>query len=243
MDKTQAPESRRSPRHAAADGPLTPGRAVLAALARPGRVSGMVVTAAPGIVFVTADAVSSLYPALAAAGAAAVAGLGWRLARRQGLWQSLAGLAVVAACAAVAAVTGQERGFFLLPALVPFAVIAICVGSVIAGRPLTGLILNRVSGGPAGWRQVPRLRRVYVVSTLVCTAVSVVNATVQAVFYLADDPVVLAAAHVATGPVFAVIVAATIAFARRARPGSAPRGPARHARAGAGPRAGHGCSI
>jgi hypothetical protein len=81
------------------------------------------------------------------------------------------------------------------------------------------VLLNRVSGGPADWRQVPRLRRVYVASTLVCAAVNVVNAAVQAVFYLADEPVVLAVAYAATGPVFAVIVAVTIAFTRRAMPG------------------------
>jgi hypothetical protein len=204
MDKIQAPDS-----------PLAPGRAAVAALTRPGRISGMIVTAAPGVAFVAADAVSSLYPSLAVAGAVSVAGLGWRLGRHQGLWQALTGLAVVAACAAVAAITGQERGFFLLPALVPFAVIALCVVSVLAGRPLTGVILNRVSGGPPGWREVPRLRRVYVGSTLVCAAVNVVNAAVQAVFYLANQPAVLAAAHAATGPVFAVIVAVTIVFARR----------------------------
>jgi hypothetical protein len=223
-------------------GPGAPSRG-RAAPAKGGRVSGVIVAAAPAVVFVAADAVSSLHPALAAAGAAAVAGFAWRLARHQPAWQALAGLGVSAACAGVAALTGQERGFFLIPALVPFAVIAVCVTSVVAGQPLTGVLLNRIAGGPPDWRRVPGLRRAYVVSTLVCTAVSVVNATVQAVFYLADDPVVLAAAHVATGPVFAVIVAATIAFARRARPGSAPRGPARHARDGAGPRAGHGCSI
>ncbi len=223
MDKAQTSVVPRSPEADAADAALSPGRAALATLTKPGRVSGMVVTAAPGIVFVAADAISSLYPALAAAGVAALAGLGWRLARHQGLWQSLAGLAVVGACAAVAAITGQERGFFLLPALVPFAVIAICVASVLAGRPLTGVLLNRVSGGPAGWRQVPRLRRVYVVSTLVCAAVNVVNAAVQAVFYLANQPAVLAAAHAATGPVFAVIVAVTIVFARRTTPPTARR--------------------
>ncbi len=87
-----------------------------------------------------------------------------------------------------------------------------------AGRPLTGVILNRVSGGPGDWRRVPRLRRVYVVSTLVCAAVNVANAAVQAVFYLANQPAVLAAAHAATGPVFAVIVAVTVVFARRAMP-------------------------
>jgi hypothetical protein len=236
MNKTPTPGTHRPPEAGPADMSLTPGRAALAALARPGLVSGIVVTAAPGIAFVAADAVSSLFPALLAAGVTAVAGLCWRLARHQGLWQSLAGLALVAACAAVAAVTGQERGFFLLPALIP--VIAICLGSVLAGRPLTGLILNRVSGGPADWRQVARLRRVYAVSTLVCAAVNVANAAVQAVFYLANQPAVLAIAHAATGPLFAVIVAVTVVFARRAMPGAAR--PARSRPGPAAARPAHG---
>jgi hypothetical protein len=181
-------------------------------------LSGAVVAAAPAVAFVAVDAVSSLYPAVAAAGAAAVAGFAWRIARRQAVWQAAAGLALSAACAGVAVLTGQERGFFLIPALIPFAVTAVCVASLAARRPLTGVLLNRVGGGPPDWPAVPRLRRVYLVSTVAATVVSVVNATVQAVFYAADNPVVLAVAHVATGPVFAAIAAATIAFARRSRP-------------------------
>jgi Protein of unknown function (DUF3159) len=194
------------------------GAAAWRSLTRPGRVSGLVVASAPTVAFVVADAVSALDPALAVAGAVAVAGFGWRLRQRQSLRGALTGLLLVAACAAVAAVTGQERGFFLIPALIPFVVVAVCVASVLAGRPLTGVILNRVSGGPAHWRGIPRLRRVYVVSTLVCAGVNVVNAAVQTVFYLANEPVVLAAAHIATGPVFAAIVAVTVVFARRAMP-------------------------
>jgi Protein of unknown function (DUF3159) len=202
---------------------LTAGAAARNALTRPGHVSGMLVTALPAVVFVAADGVSSLYPALAAAGTAAVAGFAWRLYRRQSLRQALAGLLIVAACAGVAAITGQERGFFLIPALIPFAVIAICVASIAARRPLTGVLLNRVAGGPASWREIDGLRRVYTITTLVAAGVNVINAAVQAVFYLGNDPVVLAAAHIATGPVFAVIVAVTIVLARRAMPaGNAP---------------------
>jgi hypothetical protein len=198
----------------------SPARAAIRALTSPGRVSSTVVAAAPALVFVAADAAGPLDAALAAAGGVALAGLGWRAYRRQGVKHALTGLLLVAACAAVAAVTGQERGFFLIPALIPFAVVVVCVGSVLAKRPLTGVLLNRVSGGPAGWREMPALRRVYTASTLACAAVNVVNAALQAVFYVANDPVMLAVVHIATGPVFAVIVAVTVVFARRAMPGA-----------------------
>ena len=46
-------------------------------------------------------------------------------------------------------------------------------------------------------------------------AVNIVNATVQVVFYRADEPIVLGVAHIATGPVFAAIVAVTLICARR----------------------------
>ncbi|HEX5404149.1 MAG TPA: hypothetical protein VFX16_17820 [Pseudonocardiaceae bacterium] len=59
----------------------------------------------------------------------------------------------------------------------------------------------------------------HTVATLVCVAGNIANATPQAVFYLADNTYVLAAAHIATGPVFAVIVAATVVAARRVRAG------------------------
>lgn len=161
-------------------------------------------------------AVTSLLPALITAAALAVVALLWRICRRQSPRRGLVGLAVVAACAGTAAYTGQARGFFLLPTLVPFAVIAVCLISVLVGRPLTGLVLNRVIGGPATWWELPGLRRIHVISTLVCAAVNVVNGTLQAVFYVADQPIVLGVAHIATGPVFAVIVAVTIGYARRA---------------------------
>ena len=127
-------------------------------------------------------------------------------------------MVLVAACATVAAVTGQARGFFLIPALIPFGVIAVCVATIVAGRPLTGLILNKVIGGPPRWWTRPRLRRVHLVATLACAAVNVVNGALQVIFYQANQPLVLGALHIATGPVFAVIVAVTIGFARRYAP-------------------------
>jgi Protein of unknown function (DUF3159) len=234
MDATECPPAGPPPSPPAASPrvPLTSGppeqtvaAAAWQALSQPGRITGMIAAALPSAIFLTVDALASLYPALAAAGVVAAAGFAWRLHRRQPLRQALAGVVIVAACAGVAAVTGQERGFFLIPALIPFVVIAVCVASVMARRPLTGVLLNRVSGGPADWREIDRLRRVYTATTLAAAAVNVVNATVQAIFYLANYPAVLAAAHVATGPVFAVIVAVTIVLARRAMAVARPASP------------------
>lgn len=183
------------------------------------------VTAAPTVAFVAANALGDLTAALVTAGVAAIAAFGWRLYRRQPVRQAVLGLLLVAACAAVATVTGEARGFFLIPALIPFAVIAVCVTTVLIGRPLTGIVLNRVAGGPSDWKSVPRLRRIYTVSTLTCAAVNVVNGALQVVYYRDDQPLVLGIVHIATGPVFAVIVAITIAFVRRAKAGAAASAP------------------
>ncbi|MGW3158463.1 DUF3159 domain-containing protein [Streptomyces sp. NPDC001089] len=182
------------------------------------KLSGALVTAAPTVVFLAANAAASLDADLVSAGVTAGAAFAWRLLRKERLRQALAGLFVVGVCAGAAAFTGEARGFFLLPALIPFIVLAICLGSILIGRPLTGVILNRVIGGHANWRDEPQLRRVYRNSTWVCIAVNAVNAALQVIYYREDKPLILGAVHIATGPVFAVIIAVTVTFARRVVP-------------------------
>jgi hypothetical protein len=181
----------------------------------PGRWVGIVLAAAPSLVFVAVNVVASLYPAIIAAAVIAAAGLGYRLVRRQSPRSALAGILIVAVGAVLAAVTGEARGFFLVPALIPFAVILICLATIIGRRPLTGLILNRVTGGPRDWYRNPALRRVHLVATSTALGINVINAIVQVIFYGRGDTVVLAIAHVATGPIFATLVAVTIVAVRR----------------------------
>ncbi|MBU2662498.1 DUF3159 domain-containing protein [Actinoplanes bogorensis] len=199
------------------DSPLA---AVRLAWSDPQRWITALVAAAPSLVFVAVNAATSLYPAITAAAVAALAGLGYRLARRQSLRSALVGILIVAVCAIAAAVTGQARGFFLVPALIPFAVILVCVVSIVARRPLTGLILNRVTGGPRDWWRHPGLLRVHLIATGTAIAINVVNAAIQVIFYGRGDTVVLAVAHAATGPIFGTLVAVTIVAVRRtlARP-------------------------
>ncbi|MFQ3556026.1 DUF3159 domain-containing protein [Streptomyces gramineus] len=180
------------------------------------KAAGVLVAALPTLAFLAADTTVSLTAGLIAAGTAAVATFAWRLLHRQKLRQAVIGLATVTVCATVAALTGQARGFFLVPAMIPFIVLAVCLISIMIGRPLTGVLLNKVSGGPPDWRSITPLRRVYTASTCICIAVNIVNGVLQVIYYRGDEPVVLGIVHIATGPVFAAIVAGTITFARRA---------------------------
>ena len=182
---------------------------------RCGGAPGILVASAPTVVFVVASALGGLTTALAAAAVTAVAAFAYRLARREALGGALVGLVVAAACALVAAITGEARGFFLLPTVLPAVILLVCLGTIVARRPLTGLLLNRMAGGPPDWRRHRGLLRIYDVTTLVAVAVNAVNFALQAFFYAAGQTAVLAVAHIATGPIFATLVAATLVAVRR----------------------------
>jgi hypothetical protein len=180
-----------------------------------GGLAGILVTSAPTVVFVVVSAFSELTVAIVAAAVAAVGAFTYKLARREPLGGAIGGLVLAMLCALVAALTGEARGFFLLPTALPAVVVLICVGTVLARRPLTGLMLNRVAGGPSTWRRHRALMRIYNVTTLIAVVINLVNFALQAFFYAADQPVILAFAHAATGPIFATLVAATLVAVRR----------------------------
>lgn len=210
MELTTAPTT-----HPVPASPTSGWAAIKQTWSDPDRWIGIAVAAAPGIVFVVVNALRGLTFAIVAAAVTAVAGLAVRLARRSSIRSALVGVLVVAACAVVAALTGEARGFFLLPAMVPFAVIAVCLATIVGRRPLTGLLLNKVTGGPADWYQNQPLRRVHTTATWTAIGVNIVNATLQVIFYTKNDTAVLAIAHVATGPIFATLVAVTIVAVRK----------------------------
>lgn len=182
---------------------------------QPDRWIGVGVAAAPGIVFVAVNAYLGLIAGIIAAGATALIGLAVRLVHRDSLRSALIGILIVAACAIVAVLTGEARGFFLLPAMIPFAVMVVCLVTIVARRPLTGLLLNKITGGPADWYRNSGLRRVHLTATWAAIGINIVNAAVQVIFYARNDTAVLAVAHVATGPIFATLVAVTIVAVRK----------------------------
>ena len=170
----------------------------------------------PTIAFMALDAVAGL--GIAAIGAVAVAAVisGWRLLRRESGWQAVIGLLLAGSCALVAALTGQPRGFFLVPMAVPLLALVVCVASVSVGRPLTGIVGNRLVGGPARWWRISPLRRRYSSTTLAIAGFSLVSLVVQVVLYQANQPGWLAVTHIAAAPMWLGVTAIVLLLGRRA---------------------------
>ena len=189
--------------------------AVRQALERSGGWVGIAVAATPTVAFVVANAFGGLMWAFIALAVSAPVAFGVRLARRESLRAALIGLLIAAVCALVAAVFGEARAFFLIPTLLPAGWTLAFVGSVLLGRPLTGVALNRLVRGPRNWRHHPPLRRVYTTTTLVAAGVCFTNFVLGGVLYLTDQLAAMAAMDVAVVPVPFVLAAFTVAAARR----------------------------
>jgi hypothetical protein len=186
------------------------------ALERAGGWVGIAVAAAPTVAFVVANAFGGLIWAFIALAVSAPAAFGVRLARRESLTAALLGLLIAAGCALVAALTGEARGFFLVPTLLPAGWTLLFLGSVLIGRPLTGVALNRLARGPRDWRHHPRLRRVYNTTTLLAAGICFTNFTLGGVLYITEQLAAMAAMDVAVLPVPFALAAFTVAAARRA---------------------------
>jgi hypothetical protein len=221
-NETTPPSSRQE---SAEDGRASVAAAARQALERSGGWTGIAVAAAPTVAFVVANALGGMVWAFIALAVAAPVSFGVRLARRESLRAAVFGLAIAAVCALVAAVSGEARAFFLIPTLLPAGWMLLFLGSVLLGRPLTGVALNRLAGGPRDWRRHPALRRVYTITTLLAVAVNLVNFVLRVVFYLAEQLLLLTIIEVATAPVLLALAAFTVIAARRAVAGPAAAAP------------------
>lgn len=102
--------------------------------------TGMAISAAPTVVFVAVNAVTTLRWAVVAAVLSALLLVAYRLIRRQSVQQAANGLLGVVIAAAIAARTGQARGYFLVGIWSSFVYAAAFLVSMVVRRPLVGVI-------------------------------------------------------------------------------------------------------
>ena len=165
--------------------------------------SGTVITAIPPVVFVIVNAFAGLRPAIIAAIASGVALAGYRIARKQPTQQAISGLFAVLIAALIAARTGQARGYFLFGIWTSFAYAVPFAVSLLARRPLVGLVWEFLdpTPGPDGvrWYRRRPLLRAYDIATAAGTVVFLARGLVQWKLYGDNATGWLAFARVAMG--------------------------------------------
>lgn len=184
--------------------------------------TGSVIAAIPPVVFVIVNAVSGLRPAVIAAIGSAVLLAVYRLARRQSVQQALAGLFGVVVAAVIAARTGQARGYFLLGIWSSFIYAGVFIASMLARRPVVGLLWEFLDPTPGEdappWYRRPALLRAYLIATLIGTTMFAARGIVQLTLFRHNATGWLAFARIVMGfPLYVVTVAGGFWVVSRAR--------------------------
>jgi hypothetical protein len=184
--------------------------------------SGTVVTAIPPVVFVVVNAASTLKWAIAAAVGSAVLLAAYRVARRQPVQQALTGLFGVVIASAIAARTGQAKGYFLLGIWSSFVYAGAFAVSLVVRRPVIGLIWEFLDPTP-GDEDTPWYRRgvlfyAYALATIAAGLVFLARGVVQLALFKHDATGWLAVARIAMGyPLYIAAIGFAFWIVRRAR--------------------------
>ncbi|SFS41994.1 DUF3159 domain-containing protein [Saccharopolyspora flava] len=176
---------------------------------------GMLYTALPVVVFVTAVPFLPLMAAIGVALAAALVLTGVRVLRGERLSSALGGVIAIAAAGGVAALTGSAKDFFLIGIWASLAGAIVMLVSMLVGRPLTGVIWNLLHGGDKPWRRNRSALRAHYLASLAVTAVFAARFVVKEYLYLADSTGWLAFAKIAMGTPLTALAALVVLWAFR----------------------------
>ncbi len=183
-----------------------------------GGVAGIVASTIPVVVFVVANVLSSLQPALIAAIVAGVAVFVYRVVRKQPLQPAVSGLLGVGVAAFIAARTGEARGFYL-PGLLTSAAFGLAfLVSVLVRWPLAGVVWHGINGHGHAWRRDPRLLRAYTWASLLWAAVFASRVVLQGFLYYRNEETWLGVARLLMGyPLVGLALLGTVWAVRRAQ--------------------------
>jgi hypothetical protein len=183
-----------------------------------GGVQGIAASTIPVGVFVVANVLAGLQPALISAIAAGVLVAIWRIVRKQPLQPAVSGLFGVGIAAFIAYRTGEARGFYLPGLLLSAAGTLAFLASVVVRWPLAGVIWHGINGDGQSWRRDPRMLRAYTLASLLWALVFAARVVVQGWLYNADAETWLGIARLAMGyPLFGLALLGTILAVRRAK--------------------------
>jgi Protein of unknown function (DUF3159) len=186
-----------------------------------GGVRGLIESGVPVVVFVLANIVWALRPALIIAVGSAVAIGAWRLARKQPVRHAVNGIFGIAIGAIIAWKTGSAKNFYLPGILLSFGYGLALLASVALRRPLVGWVWSLlVARGSTEWRGNPRLVRTFSWLTVVWALTYLAKTLVQALVFqhtAADDPATaLGVLRIALGyPPYLLLIAITVWAIRR----------------------------
>ncbi|SCG51956.1 DUF3159 domain-containing protein [Micromonospora halophytica] len=186
---------------------------------------GLVESSIPVVVFVLANIIGELRPAVIASVAVAVAIAVVRLVQRRPIRHAVNGLFGIAVGAGIAWRTGDERDFYLPGILYGIAYgVALLVSAAIR-QPIVGWIWSvLVAKGRSEWRDDPLLVRTFTRLTVLWGVVWLAKVGVQAGLYLAHQDTALGVARLALGyPPYALLLLITVWTVRRVTRQSTPQ--------------------
>ena len=166
---------------------------------------GMIETSSPAVAFIAAYTISGSNTNTAAAVAAVLALVlaVVRLVRRESPRYALSGLVGVAFAAFVATRSGKAENFFLPGLLANAAYASAFLISLAVRRPLVGIIVAKLDGEEATWRQDPLRMRAFVLASWMWAGLFGLRLLVQLPLYVAGAVVALGVAKTAMGlPLF-----------------------------------------
>jgi hypothetical protein len=186
-----------------------------------GGVRGIVESGIPVLVFVVANIIWSLKPAVIIAVLAAVGIAAGRLLRRESIRHGVNGLFGIAVGAIVAWKTGSAKNFYLPGILLSLGYGIAMIASVVVRQPLVGWIWSVVvARGSTEWRDNPRLVRTFSWLTVLWAATYLAKTLIQAIIFRNtpdNDPgTTLGIARLVLGyPPYVVLIAVTVGAVRR----------------------------
>lgn len=176
---------------------------------------GFVYSTIPVLVFVTANAFLSLPVTLAVSLAAGLGLTVLRLVRGEKVASAIGSLLGVAVAAAIVAVTGSAKDFFVIGIWASLAGFVVTATSLVARRPITGVVWNLLHGGQHPWRAHRPVLRAHDLATLAAAVVFGARFVIQQWLYLADATGGLGVARVVMGTPLTVLAALVVVWAFR----------------------------